>query len=279
MLHLVPPAFGRLFRGVSCPARRGAASAVLALSVVLAGCGDGSSSSGNGGSGGSATTSSSGGSGGTTTTPMFDVCPTKAETHVVATVVSPADGKAIGAKEASVTGTVKGAGVDTPPSFECGGGEAWVQIAAEDMSGDWLACFQAPGLVVSIMPGESAELVQTVKEHPSAPATLHTTLRVAGALFVHVEWAGAEDEIALPDGVTVARSEEKVCVSPGDPCDLEGYAVTASEAGQSAVVMPGETASAGAFQLYLDRYWVPQSESGCEGGAADIRIAVTPAPP
>src|SRR4051794_6749839 len=96
--------------------------AIAALASALAGGGDGSSGSSAGGTGG-AGTGGTGGTGGTTTS-LIAACQLNAEPHVAVVVVGPA-GAAIGATAASVTGKLVNFGVDTPPSAECGSGQAW----------------------------------------------------------------------------------------------------------------------------------------------------------
>jgi len=86
-----------------------------------------------------------------------------------------------------------------------------------------------------------------------------------------------EDEVALPDGVTVAKGE-RVCSSPEDPCLTEGHWVTASAGGESAVIQPGESGTVGGLRVYLDHYWTQNVSSACDGGDSHIRLSVTPAP-
>ena len=104
------------------------------LAALLGACGDGSTSGGAGSAGSGGSGGSGGGTTTTTTMPTFDLCPTKSEPHVVAILVDP-NGKAAGDMAVSVTGVVAASGIDTPPSFECGGGLAWVQVAADDGTG------------------------------------------------------------------------------------------------------------------------------------------------
>lgn len=236
------------------------------------GCGDGSGSSATGGTGGA------GGSGGatTTTTPEYPACPLGAELHVAAVIVDPS-GAAIVPQAVSVKGLISGIGVDTPPTFECGSGQAWVQIENEADSTTWIACFQAPNLVVDATAGQTAELAQAVDEHGVAPASVHTTVRVDGALLVHVEEATYEAEIALPDGVTIARAD-KVCDSLSDPCQIEGYDTTMTAGAESVAIPAGDAGDAGGYRVYVDRYWTAKASSGCDGGDAVVRLAVTKTP-
>ncbi len=259
--------------------------ATLGALVLLAGCdGGGGGSGGTGGSGGSGGTGGTGGSGGTgggagggtTTMPAIDACPTGAEAHALALVIDPS-GTVLWTAAADVTGTVAAAGLDAPPSAECGSGMAWVTITEDGGGGDWTACFQAPGLVWSFAPGDPVELAQTADEHPIAPASVHTTLRSAGALVAHVEWTMYEDELALPDGLTVAKAD-LVCDSPADSCLTRGYSVTASANGESTGILPGESGVVGGLRVDLDHYWILNVSSACDGGNTHIRISVTPAP-
>jgi hypothetical protein len=270
--------FALISRRAMRPRWSGAARAVAVSGLAALACAcDGSGGSGPGGAGGGG---AGGGGGGTTTTTTttqaIEACPTQAEPHVLSIVVDPS-GSPVWTDAVDIAGTVAGAGLDSPPSAECGSGMAWVTITADDASGDWVVCFQAPSLVWSFQPGGPAELAQTVDVHPIAPATVHTTLRSAGALVVHSEWAMYEEELALPDGVTVARADQ-VCSSPDDPCKTEGYSVTASAGAETASIQPGESGVVGGLRIYVDHYWMQQVSSACDGGAAHIRMAVTPAP-
>lgn len=262
---------------------RGIAILGLAAAGLAAGAGCGDGGGGTGGAGASGGAGGDGGAGGgtggatTTSTPTIDACPIGADAHAVAVIVDP-DGAAVGIGAVDVAGTASAAGLDTPPSAACGSGQAWVAITDDGGTGDWLACLQAPSLAWDVAPGDPIELTQAVTEHPIAPATVHTTLRSGGALVVHVEWATYEDEIALPDGVTIERGDE-ACSSPDDPCLTEGYSVTASAGGESAVIAPGEAGVVGGLRVYLDRYWTQNVSSACDGGDASVLLAVTPAPP
>ncbi len=202
-------------------------------------------------------------------------CPTNAEAHVAVVIVGP-DSQPLGAKAADVTGTLTGMGIDSPPSPVCGSGQAWVEIQVGAMT-TWIVCLQAPNLVLDVMFGDTVTLVQTVDEHPIAPASVHTTLRDAGNLVLHVEQATYEAEVALPDGVTVAKGD-KTCESPGDACKTEGYSAIMSAGGESATIAGGESGDAGGFRMYVDRYWTRQASSGCDGGDAYIVLAMTPSP-
>lgn len=274
----------RVSRPTTRGARRRAACAVAIWGLAALACGcDGGGGAGNtggaGGTGGSGDTGGSGGAGGgttTTTTNAIELCPTQAEAHVAAVIVDPA-GSPVWTDAVDVTGAVAAAGLDAPPSAECGSGQAWVKIAADGGGGEWLACLQAPSLAWGFAPGDPVELTQAVTTHPIAPATVHTTVRSAGALVVHVEWAMYEEELALPDGLAVARGDQ-VCASPDDPCETEGHSVTASAGGESAVVQPGEAGVVGGLRVYLDHYWILSVSSACDAGDAHIRMAVTPAP-
>ena len=259
---------------------RSAARAALVLAALLAGCGDGGSggSGGTGGSGGSGGAGAggaggAGGQGGATTTTIA-ACPIGSELHVTSTIVGP-DGAAVGDEGVNVAGTVTGAGVDTPPTFECGSGMAWAQIA-DAVSGDtWIGCFQAPGLVWNVGAGQEAQLRRVAVTHPIAPATLHTTLLVDNALAVHVEAATVETEVALPAGITLARGDQ-VCSSPESFCLTKGYEAEATSGGETVTLSPGEAAKVGAHRLYLDRYWIENISSACDGGGAYIVLSVTP---
>ncbi|MEZ4293456.1 MAG: hypothetical protein R3B70_00645 [Polyangiaceae bacterium] len=186
-------------------------------------------------------------------------------------------GAPLGAKAGGVSGNVTSAGLDSPPSAECGSGLAWAEIDPGDGSGSWLVCFQAPSLVWDFVPGSPAEVAQVVNEHPIAPASIHTTLRSGGALIAHAEQAYYEAELALPDGVAIARGEQ-VCASPEDFCQIEGYSATVVVGEESAGVMAGESVTLGGYRTYVDRYFTLKTSSACDSGDADIRVAVLPAP-
>lgn len=281
-------AAGRSRRGVRETVRKIARRVVIvglaAAAGLAAGCDGGSGGSGGtggaGAAGGSGGTGAAGGSGGgtaTTSTPTIDACPIGAEAHAAAILVDPA-GMPAGTGAVDITGTASAAGLDAPPSAECGSGQAWVSITDDGGTGEWLACFQAPSLVWSVTAGDAVQLTQAVTDHPIAPASMHTTLRANGALVAHVEQATYEDEVALPDGVAVARGEQ-ACSSPDDACMTEGYSVTASAGGQSATIAPGEAGIVGGLRVYVDRYWLQNVSSACDAGDASVLLAVTPAPP
>lgn len=245
--------------------------------ALLGGCGDGGSggsggTGGSGGDGGAGGIGGAGGQGGATT--MIAACPIGAELHVASRIVGP-DGVAVGDEGVNVAGTVTGAGVDTPPTFECGAGMAWAQIADAGSGETWIGCFQAPGLTWNVTAGQEAQLRQVAVTHPIAPATLHTTLLVDNALAVHVEAATVESEVVLPNGITLARGDQ-VCASPGDPCLTKGYEAEATSGGETVKLPPGETTVVGAHKLYLDRYWLENISSACDGGGAYIVLSVTP---
>lgn len=265
--------------GATPPRLRSALPAITIASLawLVAGCGDGAGSSASGGTGGSGGSGGggAGGGGGTTTTTTIAACPIGAEAHVAAVIVGP-DSQPFGQKPADVTGTLAAFGVDTPPSPVCGSGQAWVQIEV-DAQTTWIACFQAPSLIFDLVAGDAVTLLQTANEHPIAPASIHTTLRANGNLVLHVEQATYEAEVALPDGVTVAKGD-KECASPDDLCKVDGYAVVATAGPESVTIAGGESGDAGGFRVYVDRYWTAQASSGCDGGDANILLSVTPSP-
>ena len=205
---------------------------------------------------------------------MIEACPIGSELHVWSRILRP-DGVAVGDESVNVAGTVMAAGVDTPPTFECGSGMAWAQIVDDATGETWTGCFLAQGLTWNVAMGQTAQLRQVAVTHPIAPASLHTTLHVANELVVHVEWATAEDEVALPDGLALARADQ-VCSSPEDACAVNGYAAQVVSGEQVVDVPPGETTTVGAHRVYLDRYWLQSISSGCDGGGAFIVLSVTP---
>jgi hypothetical protein len=152
-----------------------------------------------------------------------------------------------------------------------------VQIL-DDTSGEtWIGCFQAPGLVWNVTAGQAAQLRQIAVTHPIAPATKHTALRVENALVVHVEAATVESEVALPDGLMLSRGDQ-LCSSPDDPCLTKGYDAVAGSVDTTVPLPPGEPTKVGAHSLYLDRYWLENISSACDGGGAYIVLSVTPDP-
>ena len=192
---------------------------------------------------------------------------------MASTIIGP-DGVVVGDESVDVTGTVTGASVDSPPTFDCGSGMAWAQIEEDGGGGTWLACFQAPGLTWNVAPGQVGQLRQIADTHPIAPASKHTTLRADDALVIHVELATVEQEVALPDGLGLARGDQ-VCSSPEDPCKTEGYTATATLADSIVDLTPGETTNLSTKRIYLDRYWLEKISSGCDGGGAHILLSVT----
>lgn len=246
---------------------------ILASAALAAGCGDGPASSSNGGTGGG---TSSGGSGGTTTTASLEACPLNADAHVAATVIGP-DGMPLTNAPGGAAGTIAALGIDSPPSAQCGSGEAWVQITSDAGDGVWLGCFQAPNLVLDATVGQPAELQYTLNASNPAPPSTHTTLKVNDALVVQIEQASWEADVALPGGMTIGRAE-KVCDSLSDPCQIEGYD-PAIQSGDEVLQIPaGESGDVGGYRVYVDRYWTAKPSSGCDGGDADIRLSIAPSP-
>lgn len=256
--------------------RLGVALAIVATSW-LAGCGDGGSASSGGGGAGGSTSSGGGGAGGATmtTTPSIVACTLNAEPHVAATIIGP-DSKVVGPAAADVAGTLTGMGIDSPPSPDCGSGEAWLEIQVGVME-TWIVCLQAPSLQLNVMFGDMVTLTQTVDDHPIAPASIHTTVRDAGNLVIHVERSTYEADVALPDDVTVVKGDQE-CDSPTDACKTAGFAVSASVGGSTTTIAEGETGEVNGYTVYVDRYWSQSPSTGCDGGDADIRLAVTPTP-
>lgn len=258
-----------------CPRYVGFSLGILAFAALGTGCGDGPASSSNGGTGGS---TSSGGSGGatTTTTASLEACPLNAESHVAATVIGP-DGMPLTNVPEIVTGAIAALGIDSPPSAQCGSGEAWVQITSDVDGTSWLGCFQAPNLVLDATVGQPAELAYTLTSSNPAPPSTHTTLKVNDALVVQIEQVSWETEVALPDGMTIGRAE-MVCDSLSDPCQIEGYD-PAIQSGDEVLQIPaGESGDIGGYRIYVDRYWTAKPSSGCDGGDADIRLSIAPSP-
>ncbi|MBK8254772.1 MAG: hypothetical protein IPK82_19195 [Polyangiaceae bacterium] len=245
--------------------------------VVVAGVAMGwGCDSGGSGTGGTAGTGGGGGSGGTTTqTPTFDECPLSNELHIASVIIDGA-GMVVGPAAASVSGTVSSVGIEAPPSGDCGTGQAWVQIDPGGGEPVWLACFQAPSLVWDFAVGDAVSLEQTVNEHPPASASVRTTLRKAGALMFHAEWAFYEADLALPEGIGAARGD-KLCAS-ADACETEGFAMTATLGAESVGVLPGEAGVVSGYKLYLDRWFSQKPSSGCDGGDSFIVLSITRAP-
>ncbi|MFO0590631.1 MAG: hypothetical protein U0441_24020 [Polyangiaceae bacterium] len=267
------------FASVIGAARPVATIFAMLIAGALAGCGDGASGSSGGGGTGGSTVSGGGGAGGSTTTstptPTISACEVGAEPHVAVTIIGP-DSKPVGPVAVDVSGTLTGMGIDTPPSPDCGSGQAWIEIQVGVME-TWFACVQAPTFQLDVMYGDAVTLVQTVDEHPIAPASIHTTLRDAGNLILHIEQATYEAEVKLPDGVTVAKGDME-CDSPDDACKTQGFAVSATVGATSISIAEGASGDVGGYTVYADRYWSESPSTGCDGGDADIRLAVTPTP-
>lgn len=243
----------------------------MALAVaLLGGCG----STDTGGSGGS---SGSGGTGGGTTSATLPTC-TDSGVHVRATLVK-LGGEPTNVGDLDITGTVAAAGVDTPPSSECGAGEAWVSIDAADGSGQWLACFQMPNFAMTLVAGDAVELSQLVQPHDIDPPSFHTTLRASGQLVIHVERASSESDVALPESIDIAPGEVLCETFPDDGgCGVKTREVTVSLGAESVLLTPGESGVVGGYRVLVDIYDKHTDGGGCDSGDASVLIGIVPAP-